>query len=194
MRHQIQVINRDLRELIQELTERLLGIISVDRRHRIYSVLSSHIFNQCKKIISRYVRGMHVCGCQRHCELRFLTTGVDGSLNLRPISKHRLSHSKLHGYIYCFDIPSDSFVRHLQKLFMFDLASQTQITLNPEQLNFVISNIVKSIFTRYDYFSPVCNKGLYICEVGSCIDFDPLTRIKSVKKIAKRKPELKFVK
>lgn len=179
-RYQIKIVNGDLTDMVVEIaTQTAAHVISLAgpavRDLAVYPPIAAAV----KTVLHRYVRGFHVCGCTRHCDEGSEPTELRDPRNPAPaVDQAVLRTTRVRRYVLNLEIPLSAFARELEVEVMRAVAHSLPDVRNWHGLLFpVIRQTIEPIVGKYVYYTPTCNQGQYICEIGACTEFDPWHRV-----------------
>lgn len=180
-RYQIKIPGGDLTDLLHEIALNAVSHVvvtagAVEPTAQLRSeALYPAVFEACKGVMKKYVRGFHVCGCRPHCDLESILTELAApdapSPRLDPKSP------PAGRYVLSLDIPLKEFTKQLETSVVKAVAENTSVHNWHKLLFPVVRNSIEPTLGKYVSYSPGCNRGEYICAVGVCTEFDPWERV-----------------
>jgi hypothetical protein len=170
--YQIKIPDGHLTDLVHEIT---IGVVSrsvvtaaaIEPGAKIPSAqLYPSVFETCKSVLKRYVRGFHVCGCRPHCDRESQGTELG-----KPAVLTR--NSTVARYVLSLEVPLKDFAKELEAELVKSVSRLIQLHNWHKLLFPVVREVVEPILGKYLSYSPTCNRGEYLCTVGACTEFDP---------------------
>lgn len=182
-RYQIKIYDGDLTDLTHEVAsqiiagagEAVVGQSGAPDPGTLYPA----VFDTCKEVLKAHTRGFHVCGCMAHCDRESVRTELASPYAPVPdLAKMDYRDPRIHRYVLSIDVPLVDFVRVLEVKVLHSVASHAAVK-NWHRLLFpIIRTAVETTLGKYLYHSPCCNRGEYLCEIGTCTEFDPWERVR----------------
>ncbi|MBI4243941.1 MAG: hypothetical protein HY606_07620 [Planctomycetes bacterium] len=179
-RYQIKALDHDLTDIVHELTTQVVSRVVVASSGQISDLaLYPHVFEAGKKVLKKYVRGFHVCGCRMHCDLEAKLTEMakDDSAE-RELKGIDFRSRRINRYVLFIDVLLSQFCKELEVAILREVAKHSPVKNWRGLLFPIIKNGVEQVLSKYIYYSLTCNRGEYICQVGTCTEFDPWTKIR----------------
>ncbi len=177
-RYQIKIVDASLVDLLDGMASQALDRASaaagVDLRSQ---ELHDEIFFACRGALQACVRGFHVCGCMDHCDEESRGTPLSKD---SPVAAEvaRIGRSRrIRRYILSVDVRLVDFVKDLQVRIVRAIAARATVRDWGGALGPAIQQVVETSLGPHLFFSPACNRGEYICTVGTCTEFDPWEEI-----------------
>lgn len=189
-RYQIKVLDGDLSDLIHELSLRATGpaegvVLSRPGLRESYV----EVFSAVKAVLQKHVRGFHVCGCSKHCDLESRPSemrtpaAAPQSFEGLPVGSFLIHPSRIHRYVLSLEVPLREFAKELEVAIFRILERHPEAGRSRKVLFRWIRENVLVVLGKYVYCCPQCNRGDDLCEIGVCTEFDPW------KAVAPRDPE-----
>ncbi len=178
-RYQIKIVDAGLVELVDGMASRILERASqasgVDLRS---TELHDAVFYACRDALQTCVRGFHVCGCMTHCDEESRSTHLSkDSPVFADVAKIGRSR-RIRRYVLSLDVRLVDFVKGLQVVIARAIAAAGLVRDWGGTLGPVIQEVVESSLGPHIFFSPACNRGEYLCTVGTCTEFDPWEEVR----------------
>lgn len=179
-RYQIKVLDGDLSDLVHELSMRVTRRSEHPVREAPEKAVTyADVFRAVREVLKGFVRGFHVCGCSRHCDLGSRPTELRATHHSKqaferlPIDSMRIHPSRVHRYVLALDIPLREFVKRVEVAVFQTMERHPEEGRSRAVLFRWIREHVLLVLGKYLYFCPECNSGSDLCELGVCTEFDP---------------------
>ncbi len=184
-RYQIKIVDADLVDLVHEVTiEVLLSANAVAGREVRSPDSYNAVFAAIRRVLQKYVRGFHVCGCATHCEEESEPTiyseGSPVGVEVKALGKTR----RIRRYVLSIELPLTEFMKEMEVEIVRGLASHASVRDWHGLIGPKVRDIVETGLGKHIFYNPGCNRGEYICEVGSCTEFDPWESVRPDAKMA----------
>lgn len=178
-RYQIKIVDGSLADVLDGMAAQALDRASAAAGLDLRSPeLHDEVFFACKAALGACVRGFHVCGCMDHCdeESRATTLSKESTVadEVARIGRSR----RVRRYILSLDVRLGDFVKDLQVRIVRAIAERATVRDWGGTLGPAIQQVVEASLGPHLFFSPACNRGEYICTVGTCTEFDPWEEIR----------------
>lgn len=167
--YQIKIVDEDLTDFVHEITAQVTArVVSAGGPEVKAREVYPAVFAAAKEALRACVRGFHVCGCARHCDAE-----SEGTELGTGESVGRLDAKRVHRYVLSIEVPLAAFARDVEFKILKAVADHAPIKNWHGRLFPIVRHVVEPLLGRHLYFSPACNRGEYLCEVGACTEFDP---------------------